>query len=139
MRAQRCARDPQRGSDVFEPSEEDIASLCEFRCVLEPRAAALACRNDRGGTTKALRAATRYGRADTALHEAFFDHCGKSVHTGRLCHGRGQDRGTADLSFGKFEATMRMHVIGTRDHYTRVLKQRMAAGAEAGKSGVGAL
>lgn len=80
---------PQRGSYVFEPTEADIAAICEFRCVVEPRAAELARRHDRPGTLAALRGAiaemesaraarepVRYGRADTRLHEAFFAHCG---------------------------------------------------------------
>jgi DNA-binding GntR family transcriptional regulator len=80
---------PQRGSYVFEPTEADIAAICEFRCVVEPRAAELARRHDRAGTQATLRQAidemeaargardpVRYGRADTRLHEAFFVHCG---------------------------------------------------------------
>lgn len=169
---------PQRGSYVFEPSEEDIASLCEFRCVLEPRAAELSYGNDREGATKALRAAigemeqaraardsTRYGRADTALHEALFDHCGNPYMQGAyataaakiaalriylsaptdVLNAAGFEQHAELLAlfeagdFGKFEATMRMHVIGTRDNYTRVLKQRIAGAAEAGKGGIGSL
>lgn len=80
---------PQRGSYVFEPSEADIAALCEFRCVIEPRAAQLAWRHDREATIAAVTAAVadmtaarkqkdavRYSRADTRLHEAFVQHCG---------------------------------------------------------------
>lgn len=80
---------PQRGSYVFEPSEADIAALCEFRCVLEPSAARLAWEHDRDATIAALEAAVadmaaarkqkdavRYSRADTRLHEAFVQHCG---------------------------------------------------------------
>jgi DNA-binding GntR family transcriptional regulator len=80
---------PQRGSYVFEPSEQDVAALCEFRSVLEPRAAELAWHHDREGTlatlttavtemkaARAQRDAVRYSRADTRLHEALFDHCG---------------------------------------------------------------
>ena len=29
---------PQRGSYVFKASEADVAALCQFRCVIEPRA-----------------------------------------------------------------------------------------------------
>jgi DNA-binding GntR family transcriptional regulator len=80
---------PQRGSYVFEPSEADIAAICEFRCVVEPSAAELAYRHDRDTTVatlkeaiaemeaaRATRDAVRYGRADTRLHETFFAHCG---------------------------------------------------------------
>ena len=80
---------PQRGSYVFEPSEADIAALCEFRCVIEPPAAQLAWHHDREATLAAVSAAiadmntarkqkdaVRYSRADTRLHEAFVNHCG---------------------------------------------------------------
>ncbi|WP_280153934.1 GntR family transcriptional regulator [Piscinibacter sp. XHJ-5] len=80
---------PQRGSYVFEASEDDIAALCEFRCVIEPRAAELAWRHDRDATIASVSAAiadmnaarrqkdaVRYSRADTQLHEAFVNHCG---------------------------------------------------------------
>jgi DNA-binding GntR family transcriptional regulator len=80
---------PQRGSFVFEPTEADVAAVCEFRSVLEPRAAELAWHHDRDGTVAALTAAiaemkaartqrdkVRYSRADTRLHESLFDHCG---------------------------------------------------------------
>jgi DNA-binding GntR family transcriptional regulator len=48
---------PQRGSYVFEASEADIAALCEFRCVMEPRAAELAWAHDREATLVDLNAA----------------------------------------------------------------------------------
>lgn len=80
---------PQRGSYVFEASEADVAALCEFRCVMEPRAAELAYAFDRRATIAALEHAiadmtgarrqkdpVRYSRADTRLHEAFVQHCG---------------------------------------------------------------
>jgi DNA-binding GntR family transcriptional regulator len=82
---------PQRGSYVFEPTEEDIAELCEFRCVIEPSAAQLAWSHDREATIATVSAAiadmnvarkqkdaVRYSRADTRLHEAFVNHCGNS-------------------------------------------------------------
>jgi DNA-binding GntR family transcriptional regulator len=82
---------PQRGSYVFEPSEDDVAALCEFRGLIEPRAAELAWRHDREATIAAVTAAiaemsaarrqkdaVRYSRADTRLHEAFIDHCGNA-------------------------------------------------------------
>ena len=80
---------PQRGSYVFSPDEADVAALCEFRCVMEPRSAELARSHDRAATIETLKAAiadmeeacrqtdaVRYSRADTRLHEAFVDHCG---------------------------------------------------------------
>ena len=80
---------PQRGSYVFEASEDDLTALCEFRCVIEPRAAELSWRHGRDATIAAVSAAiadmgaarkqkdaVRYSRADTRLHEAFVDHCG---------------------------------------------------------------
>jgi DNA-binding GntR family transcriptional regulator len=80
---------PQRGSYVFEASELDIAALCEFRCVMEPRAAELSWHHAREATLTDLKAAVaemsaarkqkdrvRYSRADTRLHEAFVQHCG---------------------------------------------------------------
>ncbi|HKX40170.1 MAG TPA: GntR family transcriptional regulator, partial [Burkholderiaceae bacterium] len=80
---------PQRGSYVFEPSEADIVALCEFRFVMEPRAAELAWRHDKAAALGDLKSAVaemaaarkakdavRYSRADTRLHEAFVHHCG---------------------------------------------------------------
>jgi DNA-binding GntR family transcriptional regulator len=80
---------PQRGSYVFEVTEADLAALCEFRCVIEPRAAELAWQHERAATIESLAAAlaemsaarkqkdaVRYSRADTRLHEAFVHHCG---------------------------------------------------------------
>jgi len=82
---------PQRGSYVFEASEADIAALCEFRCVMEPRAAELAFHHARDATFADLKAAVgemaaarknkdgvRYSRADTRLHEAFVENCGNA-------------------------------------------------------------
>ncbi|MDR6869341.1 DNA-binding GntR family transcriptional regulator [Bosea sp. BE125] len=80
---------PQVGSFVFSPDAEDIATICQFRIILEPKAAELAYHHDRdsvvaeieaaiAGMEQALKARDNvaYGRADTALHEAFFNHCG---------------------------------------------------------------
>jgi DNA-binding GntR family transcriptional regulator len=152
---------PQRGSYVFEPSEDDIAAICEFRCMVEPRAAELAYRHNRDATADALRAAisemesaratrdsVRYGRADTKLHEAFFDHCGNpymqaayetaaariaTLRThlsapGDVAHSSGFEQHSQLLTlflagnFPAFEALMRLHVTGTRDNYTTTLK-----------------
>ncbi len=80
---------PQRGSYVFEAAADDVAALCEFRCLIEPRAAGLAWHHDRQATVDDVAAAiaemasarkqkdaVRYSRADTKLHEAFVNHCG---------------------------------------------------------------
>jgi DNA-binding GntR family transcriptional regulator len=159
---------PQRGSYVFEPSEADIAAICEFRCVVEPRAAELAHAHARDATIAALQSAidemeaarsardpVRYGRADTRLHEAFFEHCGNpylqaayataatKIATLRthlsapadVLHTRGFEQHSRLLKlfragdFAAFEALMRKHVTGTRDNYVSSLKSRMTGGA----------
>ncbi|CAN7252584.1 MULTISPECIES: GntR family transcriptional regulator [unclassified Variovorax] len=157
---------PQRGSYVFEPSEADIAAICEFRCLLEPRAAELAYQNGREATAAALQAAidemeearaardaVRYGRADTRLHEAFFEHCGNPymqaayataatkiaalrTHLSApadVLHTAGFEQHSNLLAlfragdFAAFEALMRAHVTGTRNSYVANLKARAAA------------
>lgn len=154
---------PQRGSYVFEPSEVDIAAICEFRCVVEPSAAELAWQHGRAATVAALhgaiaemeaaraaRDAVRYGRADTRLHEAFFDHCGNAylqaayataatkIATLRthlsapadVLHSRGFEQHTRLLAlfevgeFAEFRLLMQAHVTGTRDSYVSSLKAR---------------
>jgi DNA-binding GntR family transcriptional regulator len=154
---------PQRGSYVFEPSEQDIAAICEFRCVVEPSAAELAWQHDRAATVVALRSAidemevarttrdaVRYGRADTRLHEALFDHCGNpymqdayataatKIATLRthlsapadVLHTRGFEQHARLLAlfeagdFVAFRALMQTHVTGTRDSYVNSLKAR---------------
>jgi DNA-binding GntR family transcriptional regulator len=80
---------PQVGSFVFTPSAADIEEICTFRIIIEPKAAELAYRHDRDGAIAAMTAAVAameqalaardnvgYGRADTALHDALFAHCG---------------------------------------------------------------
>ncbi|WP_156373320.1 GntR family transcriptional regulator [Pseudorhodoferax sp. Leaf267] len=82
---------PQRGSYVFEATETDVEALCEFRSLIEPRAAELAYRHARDAAIADIKAAiaemaaarkgkdgVRYSRADTRLHEAFVAHCGNS-------------------------------------------------------------
>jgi DNA-binding GntR family transcriptional regulator len=79
---------PQRGSYVFEPTEEDITDICEFRCMLETQAAASAYRERKADALLALTIALQqmehaeaqrnrvdYGHADTRFHEALFEHC----------------------------------------------------------------
>ncbi|WP_315834849.1 GntR family transcriptional regulator [Bradyrhizobium prioriisuperbiae] len=80
---------PQVGSFVFTPSADDIAELCAFRVIIEPKAAELAYHHDHNGALSAMRLAiaameqavtekdnVAYGRADTAMHDALFAHCG---------------------------------------------------------------
>jgi DNA-binding GntR family transcriptional regulator len=157
---------PQRGSYVFEPTEADIAAICEFRCLLEPRAAELAYRHARAATAAALQAAisemeearaardaVRYGRADTRLHEAFFEHCGNpymqaayATAATKIATLRTHLSAPADVlraagfeqhskllalfragEFAEFETLMRTHVTGTRNSYVASLKSRAAA------------
>lgn len=80
---------PQVGSFVFSPDPEDVAMLYEFRLKFEPWSARLAYKNDRIGTSEALKtildqmeAAASSGdqfgfaRTDTAFHDVMVDHCG---------------------------------------------------------------
>jgi DNA-binding GntR family transcriptional regulator len=81
----------KRGSFVFQPTQEDILAICDFRVVLEVHGATLSHARDKAGTLKALREvldtmvqadaeddAVRYGRADSVFHETLFLHCGNS-------------------------------------------------------------
>ncbi|MDP9899283.1 GntR family transcriptional regulator [Variovorax ginsengisoli] len=80
---------PQVGSFVFRPSADDVAALCQFRCVIEPKAAELAYSNAKFATVEAMEQSIEsmesalarhdtvsYGHADTALHDALFENCG---------------------------------------------------------------
>jgi DNA-binding GntR family transcriptional regulator len=79
----------KRGSYVFQPSEQDLRSICDFRVVLEVHAAKLSHALDKKGLLAELKAvlaemvaadaeddARRYGRSDSAFHEALFTRCG---------------------------------------------------------------
>jgi DNA-binding GntR family transcriptional regulator len=94
---------PQVGSFVFTPSAADISALCTFRIIIEPKAAELAYRHDRAATIAAMEEAiadmkqslaekdnVAYGRADSALHDAFFTHCNNHylVESYQLVSGR---------------------------------------------------
>lgn len=81
----------KRGSFVFQPTEEDIRAICDFRVVLEVHAATLSHRQDKKGLVADLKAvlaemlqadaaddSVRYGRTDTAFHEALFTRCGNA-------------------------------------------------------------
>ena len=80
---------PQRGSFVFTPDEDDIAEVCEYRKMLESRAATLSMERDAEGTVAALErtvqamddafredAPKQFGRADTEFHAVLFRQCG---------------------------------------------------------------
>ncbi len=79
---------PQRGSYVFLPTEQDIIDLCEYRVVLEQRAVQLSMARQHDETLADLREAiaameaaragndpVAYSRADTQFHESFIRHC----------------------------------------------------------------
>ena len=81
----------KRGSFVFQPSEDDIRAICDFRVVLEAHAAQLSHGLDKKGlladleqVQAAMVAADKaddpvaYGRADSAFHEALFTRCGNA-------------------------------------------------------------
>lgn len=80
---------PQRGSFVFTPDEQDIEEVCEYRMMLESRAAVLSMQRNAEGTIKALEGTLKamddafrddvprqFGRADWDFHAAFFQECG---------------------------------------------------------------
>jgi len=152
---------PQVGSFVFTPSDEDIAALCTFRIALEPKAAELAFRHDRDGAVATMGAAIAamepaiaardniaYGRADAALHEALFAHCGNRylVESYQLVSGRvaalrtnltspidvrtrssfDEHRKLLDLfargEFAAFEALMTTHITNSGVVYAKALK-----------------
>lgn len=80
---------PRRGSFVFEPRYEDIVALVEYRLKLELLASELALARAPEALHKSLAKtiaamekarsvddALAYANADTAFHNAFFEHCG---------------------------------------------------------------
>lgn len=80
---------PQRGNFVFEPDEQDIVELTEFRSQIEPGAARLAYSLNSqvlvatlGAAVDEMQAAReakdplRSSNADTEFHEALVRHCG---------------------------------------------------------------
>lgn len=83
---------PQRGSFVFEPTEKDLAEICEYRRFIESQAMSLAAKRARGETVAAMKAAqaemdaaeasgdlAAAARADAAFHNAFLEHCGNRL------------------------------------------------------------
>lgn len=84
----------KRGSFVFQPSEQDVREICDFRVLLEVRAAQQSWQRNKEGILEALRtvlstmndAVARednviYGRCDSEFHEALFTHCGNHYLT----------------------------------------------------------
>ena len=80
---------PQRGSFVFTPDEQDIVEVCEYRLMLETRAANLSMqRNPEAlfadldveagemGAAFAAKDPQRYSLADWRYHSVLFRHCG---------------------------------------------------------------
>lgn len=83
---------PKRGSFVFNPTEDDVAKLCDYRFMLEREAALMAVRDDKDALARQLQDAVAamvqahasgdrraYGHADTAYHAAFFLCCGNGL------------------------------------------------------------
>ncbi len=79
---------PKRGSFVFEPTEEDVIAICEFRYMLEVYAIELSIKhnlsellNKLGSILEIMKKALsskndrEYGRADSQFHQSFFDFC----------------------------------------------------------------
>lgn len=159
---------PQVGSFVFYPSIEDVTALCQFRRVIEPRAAELAYHHDKIGAVGALESAiadmelalqhrdtVAYGRADTALHEALFTHCGNpylqesyKLAAGRIAALRTNLSAPIDVgnpasfaehrsflklfikgNFEAFEKLMVVHVKGSGDAYVRALQSPATRGS----------
>lgn len=80
---------PKSGTYVFNPTEEELLELCEFRIALELKASSLAMRRAAPDTLASLNEALEtmrqalqvndmrmYSIADMAFHNAFFEHCG---------------------------------------------------------------
>lgn len=83
---------PQRGSFVFQPTQEDVDEMCEFRAMVETGALRLAYAADRDATIRdlqtaqdALEAAEQANdrqaaaRADAAFHGALLGNCRNRV------------------------------------------------------------
>jgi len=80
---------PKRCSFVFNPTEQDVTSICEFRYMLETHAVQLSIQQNHKGLlnnlhliidemSMALTAGyvVEYSRADSRFHQTFFDFCG---------------------------------------------------------------
>jgi DNA-binding GntR family transcriptional regulator len=116
---------PQRGSFVFEPTDKDLAEICEYRLFVESQAMALAAKRASRETIAAMRAAqvemdtaeasgdlAAAARADAAFHNAFLEHCGNRllVQAYTLVSGRvGAIRFLARRSSGTKSHASRQH------------------------------
>ncbi|PWB97679.1 GntR family transcriptional regulator [Salinibacterium hongtaonis] len=82
---------PRSGTFVFEPTQEQLGELCDFRALMERQAASWAFERARAESAQALADVVEtmetaivdhdmsaYGRADTAFHEVFFRGCGNA-------------------------------------------------------------
>lgn len=80
---------PQRGTFVFDLTEQEVADLTELRCTIEVAALQLACRRRRDDLVGALTSAgdgmarglekgdlALFREHDAAFHQAILDHCG---------------------------------------------------------------
>ena len=80
---------PKRGSFVFRPTETDVIDICEFRLMLEMRAAKQSSMLNKDLLLQDLQrifddmqqqtgqaGMVDYGRHDTQFHQALFTHCG---------------------------------------------------------------
>ena len=83
---------PQRGSFVFQPTDENLAEICDYRLFIESHAMSLSVRRARAETIVKLEAAQvameaaeaagdmeAAARADAAFHNAFIEQCGNSL------------------------------------------------------------
>lgn len=84
----------KRGSFVFQPSEQDVREICDFRVLLEVQAARQSWQRNKadilaslGAVLETMREAVErgdnviYGRCDSQFHEALFTHCGNHYLT----------------------------------------------------------
>jgi DNA-binding GntR family transcriptional regulator len=145
---------PQVGSFVFSPDAEDIATLCEFRLILEPQAARLAYRNDRAGTLADLKAVmgemenavkakdkVAYGHADTAFHDTFINHCSNRyvqeayrLVAGRIAALRTNYSAPIDVqtprSFKEHSSLVKLFEQGDLEEFDRLMKTHVTGTAK---------
>lgn len=93
----------KRGTFVFEPTEQDVTDICEFRYMLETNAVRLSLARDKAGILKIMNECLKemedaldaddviaYGRSDTRFHQNFLDCSGNTYvqNSYRLAAGR---------------------------------------------------
>jgi DNA-binding GntR family transcriptional regulator len=82
---------PQRGSHIFQPTDADLAEICEYRAIIELSALRLAMQRDPAATIARLAAAQsrmmaaeaagrsiEAARADADFHHVLIAHCGNA-------------------------------------------------------------